>query len=68
MGLLETRKKKKKKRKFYFLIKIPNLNLYLTQNGKSIFSNCIDRFGRQKKKKKQNNTSKQKKNKKINAD
>ena len=55
MGLLETRKKKKKKRKFYFLIKIPNLNLYLTQNGKSIFSNCIDRFGRQKKKKKQNN-------------
>ena len=50
MGLLETRKKKKKKRKFYFLIKIPNLNLYLTQNGKSNFSNFIDRFGLQKKK------------------
>ena len=33
--------KKEKDETFYFLIKIP-------KNGKSMFPNCIDRFGRQK--------------------
>ena len=38
-----------KKKKLSFLIKIPNLNFYWNQNGKSIFPNYIDHFGRQKK-------------------
>ena len=56
MGLL-----KKKEKKIYFLIKIPNLNLYYNQNDKSMFPNCIDRFGRQKREAKQQQQKKTKK-------
>ena len=43
----------KKKNVFYFLIKIPNVNLYWNKNGKSVFPKCIDRLGHQKRETKQ---------------
>ena len=52
MGFLKTKKKS------YLLIKIPNLNLYQNQNDRSMFPNCIDRFGRQKRETKQQQTGK----------
>ena len=57
-------KKKEKEKDFYFLIKILNLNLYQNQNGKSMFPNCIDRFGRQKREITQQQTNKEKPRKK----
>ena len=51
---------KKKESVFYFLIKFPNLNLYWNQNGKSMFPNCIDRFGREKRETKVQETNKEK--------
>ena len=63
-GLAQKKKKKKKKKSFYFLTKIPNLNIYQNQNGKSMFPNCIHRFGRQKKETTQKTTTTTKKNKK----
>ena len=48
---------KRKKIVFYFLIKIPNLNLYWNQNGKW-FPNCIDRLGCQKRETKHQQTNK----------
>ena len=54
----------KKKNVFYFLIEIPNLNLYQNQNGKSMFPNCIYCFGRQKGETKQQQINKNKARKK----
>ena len=50
----------RKKNFSYFFTKIPNLNLYENQNDKSIFRNCIDRFGPQKRETKQQQTNKEK--------
>ena len=54
----------KNKKVFYFLIKIPNLNLYQNQTGKSMFPKCIGRFGRQKRETKSQQTNKEKPRKK----
>ena len=56
---------KKKKKGFYLLIKLSNLNIYKNQNGKSMFPNWIDRFGRQKRETIQQQTNKEKPRKKI---
>ena len=52
---------KKKKSVFFFLIKIPNPNLYQNQNDRSMFPNSIDRFGRPKRETKQQQTGKPRK-------
>ena len=57
MGL--PKKKEKKRNVFYFFIKIPNLNVYWNQNGKSMFPICIDHFGHQKRETKQQQINKQ---------
>ena len=64
----EKRKKKKKEKfhSFFFLIKIPNLNLYWIQNGKSMFPNCIDHFGREKNNDNNNNNKNTNKNQEKN--
>ena len=64
MGSLK-KKKRKRKKGFYFLIKIPNLNLYWNQNDKSIFPNCIDCFGGHKRETRQQQTNKEKPRKKL---
>ena len=65
-GLAQKKEKKRKKKKekkkksfffFFFLIKIPNLNLYWIQKGKSMFPNCIDRFGPQNNNNNNNNNT-----------
>ena len=61
---METNGLVQKKKSFYFLIKIPNLNLYQNQNGKSVFPNCIDCFGRQKRETTQQQANKEKPRKK----
>ena len=59
-GLIQNKKTTKRKSVFYFLIKVPNLDLYWNQNGKSIFPNCIDCFGRKKRETKVQQTKKEK--------
>ena len=45
---------------FYFVIKIPNLNLYCNQNSNSMFPNFIDPLGCQKRETKPQQTNEEK--------